>query len=78
MNRFMDIEKARAEVAVRQARMAEVYDSANGWQPMLQIYGAYNFHQACNELREAEARLRHLEALDRADRAENDTQKAAV
>lgn len=79
MNRFMELEKARAEVAVRKARMAEVYDSANGWQPMLQIFGAYNYHQACNELRESEERLRKLEQLDAADRAaDNDTRKAAV
>lgn len=79
MNRFMDLEKARAEVAVRKAQMAEIYDSANGWQPMLQIFGCHNFHQACTELREAEARLRKLEALDASDRqAANDTRKAAV
>jgi hypothetical protein len=72
-----ELEKARAEVAVRQARMAEVYDEAKLWQPMGQIFGCYNFHQACNELREAEERLRFLEKRELARVPANDSEREA-
>lgn len=56
----LEIADARADLERRKAHCRDAYDATSGWQPMLQIFGAYNFHQACNELRESEARLRVL------------------
>lgn len=61
-----EIAEARVDLERRKARCREMYDATNDWQPMHQIFGAYNFHQACNELRESEERLARLLAKARA------------
>ncbi len=60
------VEGARADVALCKRRCREEYDATNGWSPMLQLFGCYNYHQACNELRAAEERLRLLLAKEEA------------
>lgn len=61
MNRALAIEQARASVAAQKAHCRRVYDLGGTTDLAAVLFGAWNYHGACIELRAREERLAQLE-----------------